>query len=58
METFIIGKSIGSYEVTELLSKVGMGDVYRARDITLDGEVALKILPDELSSTLKCLARF
>jgi eukaryotic-like serine/threonine-protein kinase len=54
----MIGQIIGTYEVTALLGKGGMGEVYRARDSKLDREVALKILPDELSSTPDRLARF
>jgi eukaryotic-like serine/threonine-protein kinase len=54
----MIGQSIGSYEVTALLGKGGMGEVYRAHDNNLDRDVALKILPDELSSTPDRLARF
>ena len=44
-----IGTSLGSYEITELLGKGGFGEVYRARDKKLKREVAIKVLPDELS---------
>jgi eukaryotic-like serine/threonine-protein kinase len=44
-----IGQRLGSYEVTVLLGKVGMGEVYRARDMKLKREVAIKILPEEFS---------
>jgi serine/threonine protein kinase len=40
-----IGQRLGSYEVTALLGKVGMGEVYRACDVKLKREVAIKILP-------------
>jgi Tol biopolymer transport system component/tRNA A-37 threonylcarbamoyl transferase component Bud32 len=42
-----IGTQLGSHEITALLGKGGMGEVYRARDTKLKREVAIKILPDE-----------
>jgi serine/threonine protein kinase/WD40 repeat protein len=44
-----IGQQLGSYEITSLLGKGGMGEVYRARDSKLKREVAIKFLPDEFS---------
>jgi serine/threonine protein kinase len=40
-----IGTRLGSYEVTALLGKGGMGEVYRARDTKLGRDVAIKLLP-------------
>jgi len=40
---------LGSHEITALLGKGGMGEVYRARDLKLKREVAIKLLPDEFS---------
>ena len=41
----IIGQRLGSYEITALLGKGGMGEVYRAKDTRLHRTVAIKILP-------------
>ena len=54
----MIGKTLAHYEITDLLGKGGMGEVYRARDTKLGREVALKILPDEFAANGDRLARF
>src|SRR5262247_1181422 len=53
-----IGQTLGSYEITSLLGKGGMGEVYRARDLKLKREVAIKILPDEFSRDPNRVDRF
>lgn len=52
------GQRIGPYEVIGSLGAGGMGEVYRARDTTLDRDVALKILPPALAGDPERLARF
>ena len=54
----MIGKTLGQYEITALLGKGGMGEVYRATDTKLQREVALKLIPPELSGDPERLARF
>src|SRR6516162_2618259 len=53
-----IGTRLGSLEITALLGKGGMGEVYRARDNKLKRDVAIKILPDEFSRDADRVARF
>src|SRR3989441_2694924 len=53
-----IGTQLGSYEITSLIGKGGMGEVYRARDTKLKRDVAIKILPDEFSRDADRIARF
>src|SRR2546430_2512237 len=46
------------YRVVALAGRGGMGEVYRAEDLTLGQVVALKFLPDTLSQDAAALARF
>jgi serine/threonine-protein kinase len=52
------GTVLGSYEITSLLGAGGMGEVYRARDLTLGRDVALKLLPQALADDPERVARF
>src|SRR5579864_6725078 len=49
---------LGSYEIVAPLGSGGMGEVYRARDLKLNRDVALKVLPDAFASDPERLARF
>jgi predicted Ser/Thr protein kinase len=48
----------GRYRIIALLGKGGMGEVYRADDLTLAQQVALKFLPEAASRDEDALARF
>ena len=53
-----VGTRLGTYEILGLLAAGGMGEVYRARDLRLGREIAVKVLPSEVASTSERLARF
>src|SRR5439155_21115111 len=53
-----IRQQLGSLEITALLGKGGMGEVYRARDTRLKRDVAIKILPDEFARDGERVSRF
>ena len=52
------GSRLGPYEISGPIGAGGMGEVYRARDTRLGREVAIKVLPRELTRDPERLARF
>src|SRR5262245_4520622 len=52
------GTQLGPYRIERELGRGGMGLVFLAHDIKLGRDVALKVLPDDLSSQPERLPRF
>jgi eukaryotic-like serine/threonine-protein kinase len=52
------GYRFGPYEILSPIGKGGMGEVWRARDLKLDREVAIKVLPAGFANDVERLSRF
>ena len=54
----LTGRTLGHYRVLEEISRGGMGIVYRATDTRLNRDVALKVLPEDLTHDADRRRRF
>jgi serine/threonine protein kinase len=45
-----VGDKLGPYEILAPIGKGGMGEVYRARDLRLNRDVAIKVLPQAFAT--------
>ena len=54
----VAGSRLDSYQILAPLGAGGMGEVYRARDVSLKRDVAIKVLPDYWSRDTGRLHRF
>ena len=52
------GAMLGNFEIVELLGRGGMGEVWRARDVRLKRDVAIKVLPAAVARDPDRIARF
>jgi serine/threonine protein kinase len=52
------GTRLGPYEILSALGAGGMGEVYRAKDLRLNREIAIKVLPAAFSNDSERLRRF
>ncbi|TWU02443.1 protein kinase domain-containing protein [Stieleria varia] len=54
----LVGTRLGGYQVLRQLGSGGMSEVYAARDLTLDRDVALKVLRSDLANDKSYIERF
>jgi serine/threonine protein kinase len=54
----VIGQTLAHYKILDSIGKGGMGEVYRAEDVRLGRQVALKILPPRMAESAELRTRF
>src|SRR5260221_7250860 len=54
----LVGRQLGDYQLEALLGSGGMAEVYRARELALGREVAVKVLPASLAHDRSYVERF
>src|SRR6478672_1683659 len=57
-KTFQPGQAVGHYQIIEQIGAGGMGTVYRARDLKLDREVAIKFISSKFERNESGIQRF
>src|SRR5260221_11610429 len=56
--TDLIGKRLGQFEIIEAIGKGGMATVYRARQASMDRDVAVKVISKDLADSPEFVTRF
>jgi len=54
----LIGQRLGQYEILALIGKGGMAAVYRARQTSMERDVAVKVIKPDLAETSEFIERF
>ena len=54
----LVGKTLGRYEIVDLLGAGGMGEVYRAKDTRLSRPVAIKVITAKATQSQRAIDRF
>ena len=54
----LVGKQIDQYDIVRAVARGGMAEVYLATDVTLQRQVALKVMLSELAKDQTAMARF
>lgn len=58
MEAFSVGATVGGYAILEEVGRGGMATVYRAHQLSMSRDVALKVLPSQYLNQPTSLDRF
>ncbi len=58
MEAFSVGATVGGYAIRDEIGRGGMATVYRAHQLSMDRDVALKVLPSQFLNQPTSLDRF